>query len=330
MQKRLIKWCAWIGGLIILLLAVSLFSLSVGSADISPAKVFPLIFAQKESIQTTILLSIRLPRIILALIVGGSLAVAGVIFQGMFRNPLVEPYTLGVSGGAALGVALVSILKLALIKPLAGFIGAMGSIFLVYFLTGRKSHLRISTLLLTGVMISFISSSLIMLIMAISRTEDIHGILFWIMGSLEAASWPMIKIVFFATFLGVLVSLFLTQDLNALSLGEEEALHLGINIEKVKKILFIIASLLSGCAVAVSGIIGFVGLVTPHFMRMLVGSDHRILLIVSFLAGATFLLLCDTLARTIIAPMELPVGVITGILGGSLFVYALSKRQILH
>jgi len=140
----------------------------------------------------------------------------------------------------------------------------------------------------------------------------------------------MIKIVFFATFLGVLVSLFLTQDLNALSLGEEEALHLGINIEKVKKILFIIASLLSGCAVAVSGIIGFVGLVTPHFMRMLVGSDHRILLIVSFLAGATFLLLCDTLARTIIAPMELPVGVITGILGGSLFVYALSKRQILH
>ena len=330
MQKRLVKWFTWVAGLCILLFAVGLFSLCIGSADISPAKVFSLIFAREDNIQTTILLNIRLPRIILALTVGGALAVSGVIFQGMFRNPLVEPYTLGVSGGAALAVASVSILKLALIKPLAGFIGAMGSIFLVYFLTARKSQLRISTLLLTGVMISFISSSLILLILAISRTEDIHGILFWIMGSLEAASWPMIKIVSSATILAIVVLLFLMHDLNALSLGEEEALHLGINVEKIKKVLFVLASLLSGCAVSVSGIIGFVGLVTPHAMRILVGSDHRILLIVSFLAGAIFLLVCDTLARTIIAPMELPVGVITGILGGSLFVYALSRRQVIY
>jgi len=186
--------------------------------------------------------------------------------------------------------------------------------------------LKMQGLLLTGVMISFISSSLIMLLMAISRTEDLQGIIFWIMGSLEEPNWLFIKLALSVAIFGLVISYFFCFDLNAFGLGEEEALHLGINIERTKRLLFILASLLTGLSVSVAGIIGFVGLVVPHFVRMFVGGDHRILLIGSFLTGASFLIFCDTLARTIISPLELPVGVITGILGGTLFVYALTKR----
>ena len=264
--------------------------------------------------------------------IGGALSLAGVILQGMFRNPLVEPYTLGISGGAALGVCLNIVFHLhrevgILTIPLSGFLGAILVITLVYSLSIRKGILKIQGLLLTGVMISFISSSLIMLIMAVSRTEDLHGIVFWIMGSLEEPNWFLIKLAVLVSLLGLITSYFFCLQLNAFSLGEEEALYLGINVEKTKRMLFILASLLTGCSVSIAGVIGFVGLVVPHFVRMFVGWDHRILLISSFLCGAGFLIFCDTLARTIILPLELPVGVITGILGGSLFVYALSKKQ---
>ena len=164
--------------------------------------------------------------------------------------------------------------------------------------------------------------------MAISHTEDLHGIVFWIMGSLEEPNWLLIKVVFSTSIALLVISYLFCFDLNALSLGEEEALHLGIDTEKTKRLLFIIASLLTGFSVSVAGIIGFVGLIVPHFVRMFVGRDHRILLISSFLCGGSFLIFCDTLARTVISPMELPVGVITGILGGSLFVYALTKKKI--
>ena len=213
--------------------------------------------------------------------------------------------------------------------PISGFLGAVLVILLVYSLSLRKGVLKIQGLLLTGVMISFISSSLIMLIMATSRTEDLHGIIFWIMGSLEEPNWLLIKVAFLVSISGLIISYLFSRDLNALSLGEEEARHLGISIEKTKRLLFILASVLTGLSVSVAGVIGFVGLVVPHFVRMFVGADHRILLIGSFLCGASFLIFCDTLARTIISPLELPVGVITGILGGSLFVYALSKKQVM-
>lgn len=251
----------------------------------------------------------------------------------MFRNPLVEPYTLGISGGAAVGVCLNIVLGLSrglgiISLPVCGFLGAILVILLVYFLSIRKGILKIQDLLLTGVMISFISSSLIMLIMSVSHTEDLHGIVFWVMGSLEEPSWLLIKLALGIAVFGLVVSYLFCFDLNAFSLGEEEALHLGINVERTKRLLFIIASLLTGFSVSVAGIIGFVGLVVPHFIRMLVGRDHRILLISAFLCGAIFLIFCDSLARIIIAPLELPVGVITGILGGSLFIYALSKKQV--
>lgn len=333
MRKKIIYWVIWVSALGGILLGAGVLSLSVGSSAIPFKRIIPLIFEGRGSTEYAILFDIRLPRIILGFAIGGALSLAGVILQGMFRNPLVEPYTLGISGGAALGVCLNIVLKLnhslgVYSLPLFGFLGAGLVIILIYSLSLKRGILKIQGLLLTGVMISFVASSLIMLIMAISRTEDLHGIVFWIMGSLEEPSWFLIKSALLVSILGLFISYKFSLDLNAFSLGEEEALHLGVNTEKTKRLLFILASFLTGCSVAITGIIGFVGLVVPHFMRMFVGTDHRILLVSSFLCGAGFLIFCDTLARTVISPMELPVGVITGILGGSFFVYALSKKKV--
>ncbi len=328
MNRKLILWVLVLVGI---LLAVCIVSLCVGSVNIPFREIPAIIRSGSGSVQYSILFDIRLPRIILGFAIGGALSLAGVLLQGMFRNPLVEPYTLGISGGAALGVCLNIVLGLErrvgiLSLPVSGFLGATLIILLVYSLSMRKGTLRIRHLLLMGVMISFISSSLIMLIMAVSRMEDLHGIIFWVMGSLEEASWSFIRLVLVASICGLVISYFFCLDLNAFSLGEEEALHLGVNIERTKRLLFVLAAMLTGLSVSVAGIIGFVGLVVPHFVRLFLGGDHRILLVGSFLTGATFLVFCDTLARTIISPMELPVGVITGILGGTLFVYALSRK----
>lgn len=324
MRRRAIYWIISIFILSCLLIGIALFSLFTGSVDISFNKIL------KGTSEYTIIFDIRLPRIILGFAIGGALSLSGVILQGMFRNPLVEPYTLGISGGAALGVCLNIAFGLNKVFigsiPISGFLGAILVILLVYFLSIRRGILKIEGLLLTGVMLSFITSSLIMLLMAILSIEDLHGIIFWIMGSLEEPNSLLIQIAILISILGLIVSYLFYLDLNCLSLGEEGAIYLGVNVERTKRVLFILASLLTGCSVSIAGIIGFVGLVVPHFVRMFVGSDHRILLVASFLTGGAFLIFCDTLARTIIAPLELPVGVITGILGGSLFIYALSKK----
>lgn len=316
--------------LAILALAV-IASLCVGVIKFSPQGIISSIFKDTDTIARSIIVDIRIPRVILGLAVGGGLSLVGVLLQGMFRNPLVEPYTLGISGGACLGVCLNIVLKGqrllgAFSLPLAGFLGAMSVLLFLYVLSAKRGVLKIKGILLSGVMISYISSSLIMLIMAVSHTEDLHGIILWTMGSLDEPNWALVKLAGFISAIGLALSYLFCLDLNALSLGEEEAAHLGINVEKTKKILFVLASLLTGAFVAVAGIIGFVGLVVPHFMRLVVGQDHRILIVSSFLAGAAFLIFCDMCARTVIVPLELPVGVITGILGGSLFLYALARK----
>jgi len=183
-------------------------------------------------------------------------------------------------------------------------------------------------MLLTGVMISYVASSLVMLLMAVAKTDDLSNIVLWIMGSLDEPGTGLIKLAFFGSIAGLIVSYFFCFDLNALLLGEEDASNLGVNTARTKKYLFIIASFLTGLSVSVAGIIMFVGLIVPHFMRMMAGHDHRILLISSFLAGASFLVLCDVIARTIISPLELPVGVITGIIGGIIFIWALARKQV--
>jgi len=334
LKGKISGWIFWIFLLGAVLIGISFYSLTLGSTQISFDRIISLLFfGGDQTAESSILLDIRLPRIILGFAIGGALSLAGVILQGMFRNPLVEPYTLGISGGAALGACLNIVLRLnhglgVLSLPLCGFLGAILVILLIYSLSIKKGVLKMQGLLLSGVMISFISSSLIMLIMSVSRAEDLHGIVFWVMGSLEEPNWLLIKLALAISIFGLAASYIFCFDLNALSLGEEEALHLGINVERTKRLLFITASLLTGFSVSVAGIIGFVGLIVPHFVRVFVGGDHRILLIGSFLCGAAFLILCDTVARIIIAPMELPVGVITGILGGSLFIYALTKKQV--
>ena len=320
-------------GAVLFLAAAVITAIISGSAGIPLKRIFSVIAGGNVTPEYSILIDIRLPRIILGFAVGGALSVAGVILQGMFRNPLVEPYTLGMPGGAALGAAVCIILKLqnifpAIVLPASGFIGSCLVILPLYFVNMRRNVVRMQGILLTGVMTSFISTSLVVLILAIARTEEVHSIVFWIMGSLEEPSWALIIIITVIAVLGLFLSYLMASVLNALSLGEEEAIHLGIDTERTKKQLFILASLLTGISVSVTGIIGFVGLIVPHFVRIMTGYDHRKLIVISFLTGAGFLIFCDTIARTAFAPVELPVGVITGILGGSIFIYILGRRHL--
>lgn len=319
--------------LLIVLLSIVALALCTGASFIPIGDMISILTGNKESSEYIILMHIRMPRIILGFAVGGSLSLAGALLQGMFRNPLVEPYTLGISGGASLGVALNILFKWYAIigtiaYPISGFIGALIVMIFVYGMSVRRQSMGLRDMLLIGVMVSFIASSVVMLLMAVSKSEDLHGIIFWIMGSLDEPNLTLIYIAVGISLGGLLLSHLFCLPLNALSLGEEGARHLGVRVDNTRRWLFLLASLLTGLSVSVAGIIGFVGLVVPHFMRMIVGPDHRVLLAGSFLAGASFLILCDTLARTIISPLELPVGVVTGIIGGSVFVYALTRKRM--
>ena len=329
MNKKYWKWILFIIALLLLVVAATLASLVSGEMNIKLSSI-PEILKSKSGIQYSIITQIRWPRILMAFSVGGALSLTGTILQGIYRNPLVEPYTLGISGGAAFGVALVIVLGLHLtmgsfILPTAGFIGSLVTIFLVYFLSMKKGAVNINRMLLIGVMISFVASASMMFLMAITTAENLHGIVFWMMGSLDEPNKMLIDFVLYASILGIFITYFFARPLNALRLGEEKARHLGINTTVSLRILFIVASLLTGVCVAVAGVIGFVGLVIPHLIRNIIGSDYRVLLIGSFLGGSFFLLLSDIIARTIILPNELPIGVITGMVGGIVFILVLAR-----
>jgi len=333
MDKKIRQWLIVLILLFMSLILVSFLALAFGSSQIPITEIIDILLNQKGTASYHILMGIRLPRIIIAIAVGGSLGLAGTLLQGMFRNPLVEPYTLGISGGASLGVCLTIIFGLharigVVAYPLSGFLGAGLVIFAVYVLSLESGALKPHSMLLTGVMISFVSSSLVMLLMAVSKSDDLHNIVFWIMGSLDEPDLTLITIVSIGAILGLVISLFHCHSLNAMALGEEQATFLGVDTTRTKKILFITASMLTGLSVSVAGIIMFVGLIVPHFMRLVIGADYRILVISSFLGGAVFLILCDLFARIIISPLELPVGVITGIIGGIVFIYVLGKHQV--
>ncbi len=328
MQKKYIKWLLFVLALMSVLLLVVFVSLASGEVKIT-FKNLPDVLADKNSIEYTVLTKIRFPRIVLAIAVGGALSLSGAILQGIYRNPLVEPYTLGISGGAALGVAIVLVAGIGLQSyftlPLSGFIGALITLFLVYTLSVRRAGLSMNSMLLIGVMVSFVASSAMMFLMSLSTSETIHNIVFWVMGSLDEPNSILIKIAFWSTMGALFISIFFARPLNALRLGEVKARHLGIDTGTTIKILFVLSSLLTGIAVSVAGVIGFVGLVIPHIIRVIIGNDYRVLLLGSFLGGAIFLVLSDTLARTIIAPNELPIGVITGLAGGLMFIVVLSR-----
>jgi iron complex transport system permease protein len=332
MMSKQIRWGLWVLMFIAVTLLAIAYSLSKGELDIPLTKIPAIFIHGQGGMEYIILKNIRLPRIFLGLAVGGALSLAGVILQGIYRNPLVEPFTLGISGGAALGVALVIVTGLyaslgALSLPASGFIGALATVILVYFLSNQNGKVNTRNMVLIGVMISFIASSAMMFLMATTTNENLHSIVFWVMGSLDEANNSLVFSSVIVSLVGLLVSYLFIHPLNALRLGEDKARHLGINTDTSIKILFIIASLLTGMCVSVSGVIGFVGLIVPQAIRYLVGSDFRILLIISFLAGGGFLVFCDTIARTIIAPNELPIGVITGIAGGLSFIVILSQNR---
>lgn len=330
MRKKYLGWLLFGLGLLAALVCAMLYSVSTGEVSIALSDI-PRILSSKEGMEYFVLTQIRMPRIVLAIAVGGSLGLTGSILQGIYRNPLVEPYTLGISGGASLGVAIVIVLGLHAVSmimlPLAGFIGALATIFLVYTLSIRKGSLDINRMLLIGVMISFVASSAMMFLMSISTAEDLHSIVFWIMGSLDEPNTQLIYLMLGVSLFGLVVAYSFARPLNALQLGQSKAEHLGINASTAIRILFVVSSLMAGICVAVAGVIGFVGLIIPHLVRIIIGSDFRISLIGSFLGGGLFLVVSDVVARTIIAPNELPIGVITGIVGGLIFMVVLSNMR---
>lgn len=328
-HRKYFYWLLFSLVLLALTLIAAMVNLSAGEIPIRLSQL-PALLSEPDSMEYAILTKLRLPRVLLAFAVGGSLSLSGAILQGIYRNPLVEPYTLGISGGAVLGVSIVISAGLPallgyMVVPLAGFAGALLTIFVVYALSLRSGHSDINRMLLIGVMISFISSSATMFLMSLSSADDLHSIVFWTMGSLDEPNTGLIIGVVIIALAGLLVAWLFARPLNALRIGETKALHLGINTGVTIRLLFILASLLTGVCVSVAGIIGFVGLVIPHIVRSVIGNDYRILLAGSFLGGSFFLIACDIVARTLIAPNELPVGVITGLIGGVTFIFVLKK-----
>ena len=333
-QRKYTRWFVVLAVMLALLLGSVAVALSVGELNVGLGEALRMIVlgGDETSMEYLLISQIRLPRVVLGIAVGGALSLAGVILQGVYRNPLVEPFTLGISGGASLGVATTIVLGLhvslgSYLLPLSGFIGAFLIIFLVYTISSKKGAVNVHNMLLTGVMISFIASSAMMFLMAITSSDNLHGIIFWIMGSLDEPDGGLIKLTLFSSLVVLAISYLFVQPLNALRLGEEKAMHLGFNTNVVIRVLFVLASLLAGICVSVAGVIGFVGLIIPHVLRLLFGSDYRFLLAASFLLGGIFLVLSDVVARTIISPNELPIGVITGIIGGTVFILLMGQKR---
>ncbi|MGD0956416.1 MAG: iron ABC transporter permease [Candidatus Acidiferrales bacterium] len=276
----------------------------------------------------SIVLNIRLPRILLGILVGASLSTAGAGFQALLRNPLADPYVLGVSSGAALG-AILSLIAAphapGLIQA-AAFAGAIATIAAVYFLGRRGGQLDSGTLLLAGIITASFLSAVIMFLMTTLPGRDVRGMAFWLMGDLSSPSTVDLKWLYFLLVIAVGSIYTTSSDLNLILTGEQEARHLGVNVHRVKLVVYVAASVLTGLAVSVSGAIGYVGLLVPHVIRMLFGTDYRLLIPASALGGAILVVVADTLARTVVAPTELPVGAMTAIAGAPVFIYLMRRR----
>ncbi|MGD0921626.1 MAG: iron ABC transporter permease [Terriglobia bacterium] len=310
------------------LLVVGLGALALGGVHLSLGEVWAGLrgsAAQPEA--STIVREIRLPRILLAMLVGAALAVSGTALQALLRNPLADPYVLGISSGAALGaiIALYVGGRVAAASPLVAFAGALLTTAWVYLLGRRAGRLASYTLVLAGVITASFLSAVILFVLTLLSTRDVRGIAFWLMGDLSVVTDMQLRILLPVVALGILALYAFAKDLNVLLLGEEEAAHLGVNVARVQTAVFLLASLLTGMAVSVSGAIGYLGLLVPHLGRMVVGNDHRTLLPTAALGGAIVLTLSDTLARTVVAPAELPVGAVTAVAGAPVFIYLLRR-----
>lgn len=319
------------GTLVVLLVLAMGVSLLLG-VGIQPIESWHTLWHSTSDTASAILLQLRLPRVILAVLVGAALSVSGVLMQGMFLNPLADPHILGVSSGAGLGAAAAitlglgtGFLGLAPVTILA-FAGGLASVIAVYFISRQYGKVQTVSLLLAGVaMGSFLSAGTTML-MRLNR-EKLEAVYLWTMGSLASAGWKQVLWCLPFAAAGTTGAMFFARDLNILSQGEENAALLGVQVHQVQLWLMVIAALTTSSAVAVSGVIGFVGLMVPHLLRSFFGPDHRHLIPLSALGGGLFLLVMDTLSRTLAAPAELPVGVLTALCGGPFFVYILRKKR---
>ncbi len=327
--------------LLVLLIISVLFGVSLGSATTSPLIAMRVLlshlpglsswFSAPDIATDMIICRIRLPRVILALFVGSALAVAGASLQGLLRNPLAEPYTIGVASGAAVGAAVVIIfagggLLGAVSLPVAAFLGALLTGVLVYRLAVVNGHLAMETLILAGVVMSSFMSAIVSYLLTVAG-HNLQQVIYWLMGSLSLRGSDHLIYTLPLILLGVILLCFFGRDLNILSFGEEAAGQLGVPVERVKQLILLLATLLTGIAVSLAGTIGFVGLIVPHLVRLLLGPDHRVLLPVSAVSGGIFLIWADIAARVAVAPVELPVGVVTAFLGAPFFMYLLRTRK---
>ena len=319
---------ALLAGLLVVLAAALVLGVRFGSVGLTTGEVVRALLGGGDVVHRTIVVDLRLPRVLLGVLVGGSLAMAGATFQAILRNPLAEPYILGISGGASVGAVLVLALGLASeaswALPLAAFAGALVAIVLVFRVA---TAMDVRVLLLAGVVVGAFFSACIAFILAVSDARTVQSAVLWIMGSLAGAGWRDVTLTAAYSLPAALLLLTLARPLNLMAIGEETAQYLGTDVERVKRLSLGVAALLTAAGVAVAGVIGFVGLVVPHAVRLLVGSDHRVLLPLSFLAGAAFLTLADLVARLVLAPTEVPIGVITAFVGVPFFLLLLRRSM---
>ncbi|RST77041.1 iron ABC transporter permease [Siminovitchia acidinfaciens] len=328
---------------IIFLIAAILAGISIGSVrvpigdivNIITGKTMP-IFGNKQvdPMFTNIVMNVRLPRVVLASLVGASLAIAGAAFQGLLRNPLADPYTLGVSSGASVGAVITLFYQISLpfvgiyTLPLLSITSAFITIIIVlFFARSIDRSMKVETIILTGIIFSSFLGALISLMIALSG-EELRQIIGWLLGSVSMRGWSYVQIILPFLIIGGLVLLLNTRELNAIAFGEERAQYLGVNVAARKFVVLAASSMITGAAVAVSGTIGFVGLVIPHLTRILWGPDHKHLLPLSMLIGAGFLIFADLAARIVIEPAELPIGVITALIGAPVFAFILLRRRM--
>ncbi|RMD63103.1 MAG: iron ABC transporter permease [Alphaproteobacteria bacterium] len=344
-QRRAVAVLWGFGGLLAL---AFLLSVGWGAVPISPGQVLAIVadalgfelpwdFGHREE---AVLLAIRLPRACLGMLAGAALAVSGASLQGLFRNPLADPALIGVSTGAALTAVGVIVLGAGLatsisstiapfLLPIAAFTGGLLTTLLVYRIANRDGRTDVATMLLAGVALNAIASAGIGLLVFISTDQQLRDLNFWLLGSLGGITWAtMLPAIPFIASAIVALPLF-ARHLNALLLGEKEALHLGFHVERTKRFIVILAALATGASVALTGVIGFVGLVVPHLVRLTIGPDHRILLPASILLGAGLMLVADLAARTVVLPAELPIGILTSCVGGPFFLWLLLRRRSL-
>jgi len=312
--------------LLFLVLGSFVFALLLGSGKLTADNIIALINGTASPLQYTLVFDLRLPRALAAFATGALLSLAGVLMQVLLRNPLADPYVLGVSGGSALA-ALLAMLSGANTFWLTGsaFLGALLSIFLVFTFAHSKGSWTISRLLLTGIILASGWGALLSFVLVIAPPEKLHGMLFWLMGDLSYDR-PLL-LSYGILLVGFLVAMLISRQLNILLWGEMQAGTLGVNTKTLRTIIFFLSSLLTAGAITLAGSIGFVGLVIPHLVRLLIGTDHRLLLPASALTGGSLLVVADTLARTLLAPQQLPVGILTALIGVPLFLYLLRRSQ---